>query len=142
DDTGRLYESGGDFWPGGTGEFQPKVDEEAPDCSDLERIVDAIQAPDGEVVDALNAAVDVEEFTTFWAMEVITDHWDGYANNLNNYYLYHDPSSDKFQFIPWGVDALFTGRARTTRPMSVFACGSLPWRLYDVPETRDLYLAR
>lgn len=142
DDTGRLYESGGDFVPGGTGGFQPKVDEEAPDCSDLDRIVDALQAPDDELHDALDGVLDVDEFLTYWAMEVITDHWDGYANNLNNYYLYDDPSTDRFQFIPWGIDALFTGRERTTRPTSVFACGSLPWRLYDVPETRDLYLAR
>jgi len=73
---------------------------------------------------------------------MITDHWDGYANNQNNYFFYHDPTSDKFHFMPWGIDALFTGRERTTRPDSVFACGSLAWRLYDVPETRDRYLAR
>lgn len=142
DDTGRLYESGGDFVPGGTDGFQPKTDEEAPDCSDLLRIVDALQAPDDELFDTLDGVLDVDAFMTYWAMEVITDHWDGYANNLNNYYLYDDPSSGRFQFIPWGIDALFTGRQRTTRPMSVFACGSLPWRLYDVPETRDLYLSR
>lgn len=141
-DAGRLYESGGDFVPGGTDGFQPKTEEDNPDCSDLLRIVTALQAPDEQLFDSLDAVVDVDAFLTYWAMEVITDHWDGYANNLNNYFLYHEPTSDKFQFIPWGIDALFTGRQRTTRPMSVFACGSLPWRLYDVPETRDLYLAR
>jgi hypothetical protein len=73
---------------------------------------------------------------------VLTDHWDGYANNQNNSVFYHDPTSDRFHFIPWGIDALFTGRPRTTRPMSVFACGSMPWRLYDVPATQALYLGK
>jgi hypothetical protein len=142
DGAGRLYESGGDFVPGATDGFQPKTDEESPDCSDLPPVATALQSPNGGLLQALDAVVDVDAFMTYWAMEVITDHWDGYANNLNNFFLYHDPTSDKFHFIPWGIDALFTGSPRTTRPMSVFACGSLPWRLYDVPETRDLYLAR
>lgn len=142
DGDGRLYESGGDFVPGATDGFQPKTDEDDPDCSDLDPVVAALQAPAAELPAALGAVLDVDAFMTYWAMEVITDHWDGYANNLNNFFLYHDPTSDRFQFIPWGIDALFTGSTRTTRPMSVFACASLPWHLYDVPETRALYLAR
>ena len=141
DGTGRLYESGGEFVPGATDGFQPKVDEDDPDCSDLPPVATALQVPDSELRQALDAVVDVDAFIRYWAMEVITDHWDGYANNRNNFFFYHDPSSDQFQFIPWGIDALFTGRARTTRPDSVFACGSMAWRLYAAPETRALYLA-
>jgi hypothetical protein len=141
DDSGNLYESGGEFLPGATGGFQPKTNPEAPDCSDLDPVVAALQAPDGEVVEQLGAVVDLDGFMRYWAMEVITDHWDGYANNRNNFYFYHDPTSDQLHFIPWGIDALFTGRERTTRPDSVFACGSMPWRLYDVAETRAMYLA-
>jgi len=142
DGEGHLYESGGALVPGGTSGYQPKVDEENPDCSDLDTLVTALQVPDDELPAALETVLDVDEFLSYWAMEVITDHWDGYANNQNNYFLYHDPTSDRFHFIPWGVDALFEGRVRTTRPSSVFACASLPWRLYDVPATRDSYLAR
>jgi hypothetical protein len=142
DGEGQLYESGGALVPGGTGGFQPKVDEENPDCTDLDALVTALEAPDDELPAALEPVLDVDAFLTFWSMEVITDHWDGYANNQNNYFLYHDPTSDRFHFIPWGTDALFTGRERTTRPSSVFACASLPWHLYDVPATRDRYLAR
>lgn len=139
---GRLYESGGDFVPGGTAGFQPKVDRENPDCSDIDALIEATQVPDAELVASLGAYLDLDEFMTYWAMEVLTDHWDGYANNRNNYFFYHDPISDRFQFIPWGIDALFTGRQRTTRPYSVFACGGMAWRLYDVEETRDMYLDR
>ncbi|PKN47762.1 MAG: hypothetical protein CVU59_01615, partial [Deltaproteobacteria bacterium HGW-Deltaproteobacteria-17] len=141
DPTGRLYESGGDFVPGGTGGFEPKVDETAPDCSDLTPVVTALAAPDAELATRLGAVLDLPRFFRFWAMEVVTDHWDGYANNRNNFFIYHDPTSDQMHFLPWGIDALFSGRQRSTRPLSVFACGALAWRLYDVPDTRAMYLA-
>jgi hypothetical protein len=141
DDSGRLYESGGDFARGMTGGFQPKTDETMPDCSDLDRVVLALSAPDDELVARLGAVVDLGQFMRYWAMEVVTGHWDGYANNRNNYYFYHDPTSDRMHFIPWGIDALFTERQRTTRPQSVYACGAMTWRLYDAAPTRALYLA-
>jgi len=140
DDSGNLYESGGEFAPGAVGGFQVKSGANPPDCSDLDAVVEALSVPDAALPQRLGSVVDVDEFTRFWAMEVITDHWDGYANNQNNYYFYHDPTSDKLTFIPWGIDALFSGRERTTRPSSVFACGALAWRLYDVPSTRTKYL--
>lgn len=139
DDSGRLYESGGEFAPGATGGFVTK--DTPADCSDIDAVVSALGAPDAELPARLDAVLDTDEFLRFWAMEVITDHWDGYANNQNNYYFYDDPSTGKISFIPWGIDALFTGRERTTRPYSVFACGSIPWRLYSVPATRARYLS-
>ncbi len=141
DPTGRLYESGGDFVPGHTGGFEPKVDEESPDCGDLEAAAAALGASDDQLAGSVDAVFDLPRFLRFWAMEVVTDHWDGYANNRNNYFVYHDPASDRLHFLPWGIDSLFTGRARTTRPLSVYACGSLAWRLYAAPGTRALYLA-
>lgn len=139
DDTGRLYESGGDWLPGGTGGFQPK--DEPIDCSDLDPVVTALDATDDALAASLDAVIDLDEFLRYWAMEVLTDHWDGYANNRNNHYFYHSPVDDRLHWIPWGIDDLFSGRQRTTRPYAVFACGSLTWRLYDAPETRAMYLA-
>jgi hypothetical protein len=141
DDSGNLYESGGDFLPGGTGGFQPKTNEMTNDCSDLEAVATALQASPANLATQLGAVVDVDKFMRFWAMEVVTSHWDGYANNRNNFYVYHSPTSNKLEFIPWGTDALFQARVRTTRPQSVYACGAMPWKLYDTPATRTQYLA-
>jgi len=142
DDTGRIYESGGDFAPGSTGGFQPKVNKTNPDCSDLPPVATALDAPKDQLLSTLEEFVNLDEFMTYWAMEALLDHWDGYANNRNNFYMYHDPSSDRIHMIPWGIDALFTGRDRGTRPKSVFACGRMAWRLYDAPQTQALYLGR
>ncbi len=142
DDSGRIYESGGDFQTGQTDGFQPKTNKDAPDCTDLPPIAAAVDAPPSELLSTLGELVDIDAFMTYWAMEVILDHWDGYANNRNNFFFYHDPTSDKLHMIPWGIDALFTGRERSTRPLSVYACGHMTWRLYDAPDSRSLYLAR
>ena len=139
DDTGNLYESGGDFIPGATGGFGPKND--AADCQDLEEVATALQAPAAERAARVGEVLDLDEFMRFWAMEVVTGHWDGYANNRNNYFVYHDPTSDRLRFIPWGTDALFTSQVRSTRPQAVYACGSMAWSLYDAPDTRARYLA-
>jgi hypothetical protein len=140
DDSGRLYESGGDFAAGATGGFQPK-DVDAPDCSDLDALAAALTAPDGQLAARVGGVLDLPAFLRYWAMEVVTGHWDGYANNRNNYFVYHDPGRDRLRFIPWGTDALFSARQRTTRPQSVYACGALTWRLYAAPPTRAMYLA-
>lgn len=141
DDGGNLFESGGDFVPGGTGGFQPKQDETMPDCSALDAVASALQAPPAELEARVGAVLDLDAYLRFWAMEVVTGHWDGYANNRNNYFVYQSPVTNKLSFIPWGADALFEARVRSTRPQSVYACGALAWKLYDTPSTRARYLA-
>jgi len=40
------------------------------------------------------------------AAEALLLHWDGYTTR-NNYRLYHDPVTGRFQIIPWGADQTF-----------------------------------
>jgi CotH kinase protein len=55
---------------------------------------------------------DLDQFIKIHAMEFFLKHWDGYAQNLNNTYVYNDvtavenPGVDnvKFKLIPWGID--------------------------------------
>jgi hypothetical protein len=59
--------------------------------------------------------VDLDHFIKLHAMEFYLKHWDGYANNTNNTYIYNDveaietPGVDnvKFKLIPWGIDQTF-----------------------------------
>jgi CotH kinase protein len=56
--------------------------------------------------------LDLDQFIKLYAMEFFLKHWDGYAGNTNNTYLYNDvnaaetPGVDdvKFKMIPWGID--------------------------------------
>ena len=145
DDAGNLYEGTlSDFRDGWTGSFDKKTNEEADDWADIQRLVTALEADDDALLDALEPVVDVDAFLTFWAMEIMVKHVDGYAWNTNNYYIYADPKDGRFRFIPWGVDAVFysfeTGQGAP--PETVYAFSALTNRLYAHPEGREMYLDR
>ncbi|MHC4606150.1 MAG: CotH kinase family protein [Planctomycetota bacterium] len=147
DDSGNLYEGQAtDFAPKIVSEFQRKTnrDEPSPDRSDLDRVVEALTAKDAELLAELKKVIDVDAFLTFWAMEVIVGHWDGYTGDRNNYYIYRDPATDLFHFIPWGTDGAF-GEGHAFLPVipdSVYAWSQIPYRLYRNPKTRAIYHER
>jgi hypothetical protein len=55
----------------------------------------------------IDAVFDVDMYLRTLAIEVLTGHWDGYAYNKNNYYLYQRPSDQKFVFIEYDMDNTF-----------------------------------
>jgi spore coat protein H len=78
------------------------------DRSDLKALLEACREPNETKRQELLAKVlDVDNFLTFMAMELITCHWDGYIRNVNNYRLYFEPSTKLAYFIPHGMDQMF-----------------------------------
>jgi len=148
DDTGNLYEgTRSDFRDAFRGTWEKKNHEAADDWTDLDALVTALQAPDDGLLAALEPRVDLDAFYTFWAAEVLLAHWDGYSGNLNNFYLYADPSAGgRFRFIPWGIDSALhvppDGLGTPNLLRSVYANGVLARRLYDLPAGREAYLQR
>lgn len=76
--------------------------------SDVRALVAAcmIREPE-ERFRSMSRALDVDQFVSFTAMEILIGHWDGYATHTNNYRIYHDPTTDKMVFIPHGLDWAF-----------------------------------
>jgi len=95
DDEGNLYEAQlGDFLPELINSFERKTNEAtADDRSDLEAVMMALEADDADLLSELGAIVDLDAFFSFWAMEILLSHWDGYTGNMNNYYIYNDPTT-------------------------------------------------
>lgn len=143
---GNLYEGQiVDFVPEQLELFQRKNNEEDADRSDLSRLVSALEASDEQLVERLGEALDLDAFRTFWALETLLGHWDGYAGNVNNYYVYNDPASDRLVFLPWGTDGAFQGQnpfdfANTS--IAVYARGRIANRLYALPAERQAYRDR
>jgi len=133
----------GDFTPERKAGFELKTNEREGDRSDLDRVEAALASPDDRLLEALAEVFDLDELLTFWAMEVVTGHWDGMTGNRNNTFLYHDPTDDRFHPIPWGIDGSFQPHLFIPdAPASVYAFNTLSERLYAVPEARRLYHAR
>lgn len=146
DDTGNLYEGQlSDFRTGWSATYEKKTNEMDPDRSDIDAVTSALEKNDAELPAALDQVIDIDAFNRFWATEVLVAAWDGYTNNLNNHFVYHDPTSGKMAFLPWGPDMSFDEDdpfLPGTRPQSVSAKGTLPRRLYALPEHREQYVAR
>ena len=144
DDSGNHYEGTlSDFRQGWTDTFDAK-DGNSDDRSDLQGVVDALDAPDDQLLVELGEVLDLDAFYSYWAMEVLTGHWDGYASATNNFHVYDDPSSGKFLFVPWGIDALFDYQQPfgPSVPESVVARSAVPRRLYEHQDGRAAYHAR
>jgi len=145
DDEGNLYEGTlSDFRDGWTNTFEKKTNEDDPDRSDLERVTSALAAPDAELAAALDQTIDLDEFLSFWATEVVILHADGYSGNTNNFLVYHDPTTDRFAFLPWGTDYVMRTNPfqSAALPTSVMATGAIAWRLYGDAFTRGMYEQR
>lgn len=143
-DKGPLYE-------GTTADFEPESwqeleleSNEATAHAELRQLVTALQASDATLVSELSAILDLERFRDFWAMETLLGHWDGYSGNRNNYYLFFNQDSQRFELIPWGLDQAFVGQQpfSTDYHITVYARARLARRLYGVPEQRALFRQR
>ena len=146
DPSGNLYEGTvSDFRPKWRSTLQKKTNEEDVDWSDIDAVVAALQDPSPAGLEALAAAIDLDHFFTFWATEVLIGHWDGYAGNRNNFYVYREPDAP-FVFMPWGADQVFTSTDgpfdNFVSPPAVMAHGAIAHRLYREDATRATYVAR
>ncbi|MEE2779880.1 MAG: CotH kinase family protein [Myxococcota bacterium] len=147
-DDGNLYEATvSDFRPEFLGTWEKKTNNTENDWSDMEAAIAALEASDDELIAALEGVFDLDAFYTFWATEVLIGHWDGYAGNRNNTYLYADPLDGLFRFIPWGADSVFLDPQYALEPGlevpdSVYAFGHLAYRLYMHPIGRVAYRER
>lgn len=146
-----FVHDGGDLWEGTLsdlregwlGTFEKKNHENDPDHVSLAAVAAALEAaPDEALADVIGQHVDLDAFLTFWATEVLLGHWDGYAGNTNNFYLYVDPADGmRLRFLPWGADATMQP-GPSPYPPAVMATGLLARRIYLHPLLRKKYVAR
>jgi spore coat protein H len=54
--------------------------------------------------DSIAKWINIPVLLKAYALEVAAGHWDNYAYNKNNYYLYHNPNDGKFWFISYDAD--------------------------------------
>ena len=66
-------------------------------------------ASDADFARQVGEFLDLEEFARYLACEVLLANYDGFLSDGQNFYLYLDPNSDKFGFIPWDLDLSWGG---------------------------------
>jgi DNA-directed RNA polymerase specialized sigma24 family protein len=67
------------------------------------------QASDENFARQLGDFLDLDAFARFLACQVLLSNYDGLFSTGQNFYLYLDPSSNRFGFIPWDLDLSWGG---------------------------------
>ncbi len=82
----------------------------------------------------VGAVVDLPAARRFFAAEMVLGHWDGYAAQRNNYFVWFRPSDGRALFVPWGTDQIyarvrdpFVGRGRLFRMCADWLPCRLPY---------------
>ncbi len=88
--------------------YELKTNKDEYDFCPLVRLIDIINnTPDNLFADSLEQVLFVPEVLKYFAMNVLTGSWDDYWFLMNNYYIYYEPSSKKFHWIPYDYDNSF-----------------------------------
>ena len=143
-DDGVLYEGTVvDFYPGWLGSFEHKLGSDQVGRKKIQKLIDVLNNPNDNIESLIGELVDLESFYVFWAMEGLLGFWDGYSGNRNNFFIYLNPKTDKFHFIPWGADSMFERyspiRDDRRDPVSVKTQGLISNRLYQLKSGRQRY---
>ncbi len=136
---GNLFEGNmSDLRAGWMGSFVRKTNKRRGSSADLWRLASAVQRPEKDLLAALDKLLDLDAFYNYWALEALVAQTDSYPYNGNNFYLYDDPTSGRFYFIPWGADQVMPelpAGAGTVYAMSAL----LPVRLLAIDAARERY---
>ena len=131
DSTGSLYEgTHTDFVEAWLPRWECKTSDTDTSYAPLAGVAQALQKPDDALVDALSSVLNIDRYITFWALEALVNHLDGYSADRNNFFVYFDPTdADRAVFIPWGADKTFLSGFN----LDGYLTADLPRRLSRIP---------
>lgn len=142
---GPLYEGTVvDFYEEWENSFEHKRGDDARGRAHINALIDVLADPKTTEVD-IGELVDLDSFYRFWAIEGLVGFWDGYSGNKNNFFAYLNPEDNKFYFLPWGMDSIFTKMSKiefmndARAPISVKTQGLIAYKLYQFETGRQRY---
>jgi spore coat protein H len=84
------------------------TNEAADDYAGLVELIRRLDQPVNAAFAAnISAVLNVESVLKSFALDVATGNWDDYFYNKNNYYLYDNPATGRFEFITYDTDNTF-----------------------------------
>lgn len=129
--------------------YELTTNETVGDYSKLSKLIDVLNnTATPALPDSLESILDVPGVLKYFAMNILLGSWDDYRSLMNNYYLYHSPSEDKFHLLPYDYDNTFgidwfsinwTTANPYTFPKAVSGYRPLADRLIENNQYRDLF---
>lgn len=150
--TYDLFQNLGDDWSAYKSVYDPKTPITA---AHQKQVMDTAKlvtdADDATFKERAASVFDFDEIARFVAVNVLISSYDGFLNNGQNFYMYIDPKTGKFGFIPWDLDLswgsfFYVGTTEQREQASI----DHPWvaehrlleRLFAIPEFKTLYRQR
>lgn len=103
--TPRLFEDLGDDWADYAAIYDLKT--KATEAQ-KQRIIEFAKClshdDDPTFARRISQFLDLDQFSRYLSVMVLLASYDGFLSNGQNFYLYLDPQSDRFGFIPWDLD--------------------------------------
>lgn len=85
--------------------YDLKTNEAADDYTDIAHFIDVLNnTPIDDLACELEKVFNVQDYLKAAAIDVFIADWDGYIWNKNNFYLYHNTKTGKFEYIPYDLD--------------------------------------
>lgn len=130
--------------------YESKMNEESDHRQELSHFIETLNSASvDDLQEEIRQVFHVDRYIRQLAVEAITGHWDGYSYLNNNFYLFYDERSGKFEFIPydtdntWGID--WIGGDWATRDLKYFRRSGHPRpltvKILNVPDWRIRYYA-
>jgi len=96
------------FMSGDRRAYELETNTDADDYTDLANFISMLEfTSDADLPNELEKQFDVNSFLRTYAVDVATGNWDDYFYNQNNYYLYHNTETGKFEFVTYDTDNTF-----------------------------------
>ncbi len=152
--TFGAFRYSGDDWSKYEAGYFPKTD---PTPEQEQRMMEFAHliygANDAEFAARIEEFLDMDEFLSFLAMNVILANLDSFLSGSQNYYAYLEPSSNQIQLLPWDLDISFgafemlgTPESRRNlsldRPQTGYGNNRLIERVLALPRQKQAYRAR
>jgi len=128
--------------------YELQTNETEDDYSDIARFITILnKASDNDFADTLYSMFDVWNFLKYLAVDMTIGNWDDYWYNKNNYFLYDNLGSGKFEFMAYDCDNTFgiswDDINWSTRNMYYWGVNSsdrpLTYRIFKNQQFKDLY---
>ena len=162
DDDGNLFKAGDNFGPGegaadlayyGTDQasyetrYELKTNEEENDWTDLIQFIDFINnSSDVDFEAQLGDWIELDEYLKSLALDNLFSNLDSYEGSARNYYIYHNLTSGKWEWIKWDGNEAFGSYTNGQQNVESLAVNyvdndrPLIERIFDNPNLYEQYL--
>lgn len=86
--------------------YELKTNETVNDWTDIRNLIDTL-AFSGTMATGLPSVINLDEFYSHLAVDIMLVNLDAYVNSARNYYLYHNLTTDKWEWIHWDANMSF-----------------------------------